>query len=166
MGLFFFYEILNYWVIEVDINSNYTNGLGRCSRMNVASTSNVGAMPIVSPITGPSSVGGQDESSRQPANATVDKLSTEKELTVAEQSGVKLSVGEAQLIRAIDRAIKALEGPETRFEMKVHEGTNAVTVKVFNKETGDLIREVPPEKTLDLVLKMKEIAGLLVDEKV
>lgn len=143
--------------------------------MNVASTSHVSAKPAVSSVSStspnaPSTVEGHEESSRhsrsQSNNSSVDKLSTEKDLKVAEQSGVKLSVGEEQLIRAIDRAIKALEGPETRFEMKVHEGTNSVTVKVFNKETGDLIREVPPEKTLDLVVKMKEIAGLLIDEKV
>ncbi len=138
--------------------------------MNVASTSQVSAKSVVSPVsstpTTSSTVGGQEESRSQSTNTSVNKLSTEKELKVAEQSGVKLTVGDAQLIRAIDRAIKALEGPETRFEMKVHEGTNSVTVKVFNKETGDLIREVPPEKTLDLVVKMKEIAGLLIDEKV
>ncbi|MFD0673631.1 flagellar protein FlaG [Cohnella sp. GCM10027633] len=89
-----------------------------------------------------------------------------KQMHNAELQGVKLSVGEEQLIKAIDRAIKALEGPSTTFEMKVHEQTRAVTVKVFNKETGELIREIPPEKTLDLVAKMMEFAGILVDEKV
>jgi flagellar protein FlaG len=39
-------------------------------------------------------------------------------------------------------------------------------VKVLNKDTGELIREVPPEKTLDLVASMMEIAGILVDEKI
>ena len=89
-----------------------------------------------------------------------------KQLHTAELQGVKMSIGDEQLIKAIDRAIKALEGPSTTFEMKVHEQTKAVTVKVFNKETGELIREIPPEKTLDLVAKMMEFAGILVDEKV
>lgn len=83
-----------------------------------------------------------------------------------EVQGVRVSVGEGQLVKAIDRAIKALEGPTTSFEMKVHEGTHAIMVKVFNKETGELIREIPPEKTLDLVVKMMEFAGILIDEKV
>ena len=39
-------------------------------------------------------------------------------------------------------------------------------VKVLNKENGELIREIPPEKTLDLVANMMEIAGILIDEKV
>ncbi|MFM9330668.1 flagellar protein FlaG [Paenibacillus mesotrionivorans] len=83
-----------------------------------------------------------------------------------EVQGVRVSVGEGQLVKAIDRAIKALEGPTTSFEMRVHEGTHAIMVKVFNKETGELIREIPPEKTLDLVVKMMEFAGILIDEKV
>lgn len=100
------------------------------------------------------------------ANSDADFVRNGKQLHNAELQGVKLSVGEEQLIKAIDRAIKALEGPSTTFEMKVHEQTRAVTVKVFNKETGELIREIPPEKTLDLVAKMMEFAGILVDEKV
>lgn len=83
-----------------------------------------------------------------------------------ELQGVHISVGEGQLIKAIDRAIKALEGPATMFEMKVHKETNAIIVKVLNKETGETIREIPPEKTLDLVVKMMEFAGILIDEKV
>jgi len=107
-----------------------------------------------------------DTNSSRAANPSVQQVRNEKQLYEAELKGVKLSVGEEQLVKVIDRAIKALAGPETRFEMKVHDATNVVTIKVFNKETGELLREIPPEKTLDLVAKMKEIAGILVDEKV
>ena len=100
------------------------------------------------------------------SNPDAELVRNGKQLHTAELKGVKMSVGDEQLIKAIDRAIKALEGPSTTFEMKVHEQTKAVTVKVFNKETGELIREIPPEKTLDLVAKMMEFAGILVDEKV
>jgi flagellar protein FlaG len=101
---------------------------------------------------------------QQPASQV--SLRTGKQLELAERQGVKVSIGEEQLIRAVDRAIKSLEGPTTSFEVKVHEQTKAVMVKVFNKETGELIREIPPEKTLDLVVKMMEFAGILIDEKV
>ncbi|KAF6656837.1 flagellar protein FlaG [Paenibacillus polymyxa] len=87
-------------------------------------------------------------------------------LTKLEQQGVAIPLGEEQLIRAIDRAVKALQGPTTTLEMSVHEKTHQILVKVLNKDTGELIREIPPEKTLDLVAKMMEIAGILIDEKV
>lgn len=75
-------------------------------------------------------------------------------------------MGEEQVVKALDRALKALQGPTTTFEVSVHKETKAIMVKVLNKETGELIREIPPEKTLDLVANMIEIAGIMIDEKI
>lgn len=47
----------------------------------------------------------------------------------------------------------------------IHEGTNRVTIKIVDKSTKEVIREVPPEKTLDMIAKIWEIAGIMVDEK-
>jgi len=133
--------------------------------MNVQASGHVQSTGY-SPIASNSTAEPVRQNAEQTSQPVVQQVRNGRELQLAELKGVKLSVGEEQLIRAIDRAIKSLEGPETRFEMKVHEATNVVTIKVFNKETGELIREIPPEKSLDLVVKMKEIAGILVDEKV
>lgn len=100
------------------------------------------------------------------STALTDLQPTLPRLRSQEENGAGLSIGEEQLYRAIERAVKAMQGPETSIQMHVHEKTHAVVIKVFNKETGDLIREVPPEKTLDLVAKMMEFAGILIDEKV
>ncbi|KAF6587341.1 MULTISPECIES: flagellar protein FlaG [Paenibacillus] len=88
------------------------------------------------------------------------------DLNNLERQGINVPFGDEQLIKAIDRAVKALQGPTTTLEMSVHEKTHQILVKVLNKDTGELIREIPPEKTLDLVAKMMEIAGILIDEKV
>lgn len=89
-----------------------------------------------------------------------------KDMSLREKQGVNVSVAEGQLIRAIERAVKSLQGPQTTLEISIHEKTHDIMVKVLNKDTGELIREVPPEKTLDLVASMMEIAGILVDEKI
>lgn len=47
----------------------------------------------------------------------------------------------------------------------IHEGTNRVTIKLVDKETKKLIKELPPEETLDMIAKVWEMAGILVDEK-
>ncbi len=47
----------------------------------------------------------------------------------------------------------------------IHEGTNRVTIKIVDKKTKETIKELPPEKTLDMIAKVWEMAGLLVDEK-
>lgn len=47
----------------------------------------------------------------------------------------------------------------------IHEATNRVTIKIVDKDTKEVIKELPPEKTLDMIAKVWEIAGILVDEK-
>ena len=53
----------------------------------------------------------------------------------------------------------------TSCEFGIHDATNRVTIKIVDKDTQEVIREVPPEKTLDMIAKVWELAGLLVDEK-
>lgn len=77
-----------------------------------------------------------------------------------------ISIGEQHLIEAIENANKALKGADKRFEFSIHEGTKEIMVKVINDETDEIIREIPPEKILDMVAKMWEMAGLLVDRKI
>ena len=53
----------------------------------------------------------------------------------------------------------------TLAEFGYHEETNRVTIKIVDKDTKEVVKEFPPEKTLDLIAKAWEIAGILVDEK-
>lgn len=76
-----------------------------------------------------------------------------------------LPVSERYLINSIEKANKAVMGADTRFEFSIHEKTKQIIVKVFNADTGDLIREIPSEKILDIVAGIWEAAGLFVDEK-
>lgn len=65
----------------------------------------------------------------------------------------------------LEKVIRAMQGPEKTFEFSVHEETHTVMVKVFNKETGDLIREIPQEKLLDVAASLMELTGLIIDKK-
>lgn len=47
----------------------------------------------------------------------------------------------------------------------IHEATNRVTIKIVDKNTHKVLKEFPPEETLDMIAKAWELAGLLVDEK-
>lgn len=46
-----------------------------------------------------------------------------------------------------------------------HEGTNRVTIKILDKDTKEVKKEYPAEETLDMIQKVWEMAGLMVDEK-
>lgn len=53
----------------------------------------------------------------------------------------------------------------TRCDYSYHKETNRVSIKVFDADTDEVIREIPPEKSLDMLQKMWEMAGILVDER-
>lgn len=68
-----------------------------------------------------------------------------------------------QLHKAVEDLNKKMGNAEAVFGF--HEATNRVTIKIVDKDSKEVIREVPAEKTLDMIAKVWEIAGLLVDEK-
>ena len=47
----------------------------------------------------------------------------------------------------------------------VHEKTNRIMIKILDKDTKEVIKEFPPEKTLDMIASIWEMAGILVDQK-
>lgn len=69
----------------------------------------------------------------------------------------------AQLKKAVEDINKKANNSEAIFG--IHDGTNRVTIKIVDKSTKEVIKELPPEKTLDMIAKVWEMAGLMVDEK-
>ena len=53
----------------------------------------------------------------------------------------------------------------TVVEFGVYEPMNRITIKIKDKETGEVLKEIPSEKMLKMFTKACELAGLLVDEK-
>lgn len=72
----------------------------------------------------------------------------------AEQSKIK---------KAVEEINKKAKNSEAVFG--IHEGTNRVTIKIVDKQTKEIIKEFPPDKTLDMISRVWEMAGLMVDEK-
>lgn len=68
-----------------------------------------------------------------------------------------------KLKRAVEEINKKAADSEAVFG--VHDSTNRVTIKIVDKKTKEVLKEYPPEKTLDMIAKVWELAGLLVDEK-
>lgn len=81
-----------------------------------------------------------------------------------EESGPEADRAVNQRIKqAVEKINENTNGTEVIFG--IHDATNRVTLKVIDKETRDVIKEIPAEKTLDLIAKAWEMAGLIVDDK-
>ena len=70
-----------------------------------------------------------------------------------------------QLKKAIAEMNKKINNSNEEAVFGIHEKTNRVTIKILDKDTKEVIKEFPPEKTLDMIAKIWEMAGILVDEK-
>lgn len=68
-----------------------------------------------------------------------------------------------QIKKAVEKLNKSMNNSEAIFG--IHEATNRVTIKIVDKSTKEVIKELPPEKTLDMIAKAWELAGILVDER-
>ena len=75
----------------------------------------------------------------------------------------KPSVSAEKIKKAVEEMNKKMANSEAQFG--IHEATNRVTIKIIDKQTKEVIKELPPEKTLDMIAKVWEMAGILVDEK-
>ena len=69
-----------------------------------------------------------------------------------------------QLVSAVEKLNKNMMS-HSEAVFGIHEATNRVTIKIIDKDTKKVIKELPPEKTLDMIAKVWELAGILVDEK-
>lgn len=94
---------------------------------------------------------------------TVQNFFTEKDQEDKDPSEEKDAKQGTQLKKAVNDLNKQMKNSEAIFG--IHDKTNRVTIKIIDKTTKEVIKEYPPEETLDMIAKVWEIAGILVDEK-
>ena len=85
---------------------------------------------------------------------------------ISEVEKSALSVSDKTVIEEIQKANKALERfAQTALEYSVHEKTRTIMIKIIDKETKEVIREIPPEKIQDMAAKLMELSGIIIDER-
>lgn len=95
------------------------------------------------------------------ATVSVQKV-TGKDGQGSEQ-GAEQQNNQEQLKRAVEQLNKKM--PQSSAVFGIHDKTNRVMIKIVDKDTKEVIKEYPPEQTLDMIAKVWELAGILVDEK-
>jgi len=91
--------------------------------------------------------------------------SSYKTQSVDEYTAEQKEINEKYIKEEIARANNFLKRHNIRCVFDYHEETNRITIKVMDGETKEVLREIPPEKTLDAIQKIWELAGLLIDER-
>jgi flagellar protein FlaG len=72
---------------------------------------------------------------------------------------------QAQLAEAMRNINKALESMSSGLEFTVDADTKATVVKVIDKQTKEVIRQIPNEETLEISKALDKLQGLLIKQK-
>jgi flagellar protein FlaG len=70
-----------------------------------------------------------------------------------------------EFIQTIEEANKRYGAYDKLLQFSVHKETRQIMIKIVNTRTEEVIAEIPPEKILDMIAQLWEMAGLLVDRK-
>ncbi len=115
-------------------------------------------VPSVAPVDGSESAPREEFRVEEGTKNTPQDKEKDKEKEKASGQASKEALRDA-----VDKINKSVSNTSAIFG--IHEKTNRITIKIVDKETHDVVKEIPAEETLDLVAKAWEMAGILVDEK-
>lgn len=94
-----------------------------------------------------------------------EKSSSEGSGSQQQQAAMNTQATPDQLKKMIAEMNKKINNSNEEAVFGVHEETNRIMIKILDKDTKEVIKEFPPEKTLDMIAKLWEMAGILVDER-
>lgn len=70
----------------------------------------------------------------------------------------------------VNTAVDSLHGLismlQTRISFSISEETDQIIIKVINRETDEVIRQIPPEELVSLQAKMEELTGIIFNKVV
>ncbi|MDO9536597.1 MAG: flagellar protein FlaG [Bacillota bacterium] len=66
---------------------------------------------------------------------------------------------------AVEKVNITAQAFNTGLRFSIHEESERVMVEVYNRADNEVIREIPPEKLLNLVAQIQTVLGLFVDQR-
>ena len=118
----------------------------------------------VQPVSGSTEANPRvEKTAPDPTTVVVAKSEGKKDGTSNEAQYQNQQPSNEQIKQAVEKLNRSMTNSEAVFG--IHEATQRVTIKIVDKESKEVIKELPPEKTLDMIAKVWEMAGILVDER-
>jgi flagellar protein FlaG len=67
--------------------------------------------------------------------------------------------------QAAARVKEVLRGTTSRLEINIDPDLHKAVIKIFNEESGEVIRQIPSQELIDLAKHLDEPKGILVRER-
>lgn len=97
-------------------------------------------------------------------NKKIGTKKVDKNINIDNNSDIK-RYSEKDVKDAADILNKLLEKNKSHIEIEKHDVFNDIIIKIIDDKTGDIIREIPPKKILDMVAQMCKMVGVILDKK-
>jgi flagellar protein FlaG len=75
------------------------------------------------------------------------------------------NVSEKDVQKAVNKLNTLFEDKQTHAEYEVYGKFKDITIRIVDDNTKQVIQEIPPKKIIDMIDKLCELAGVLVDER-
>ena len=79
--------------------------------------------------------------------------------------GSQAKVNPDVLVKAVDRLNKTSDLYNQGFRFKIDDGTKKLVVQIVNQDSGEVIKQIPPQEALDMEAQISKMVGLIVDKK-
>ena len=101
-----------------------------------------------------------------PGMQRVQRVEQEKSPEKAwKEEGPKEELSKIEVESAVESINNAIEYINRALRFSIHEDTQRMMVRVVDIATDEVIKELPPEDVLDTVARIREMIGLLIDER-
>ncbi len=99
-----------------------------------------------------------DQESKQAKRSDGINTVSEPEVAVVQSS--------ADVETVVEELNKVMQSQQKDVHFSIDEESQSTVIKFFKTETGELIKQFPPEEILSMMAKIREQVGLLHDSKV
>lgn len=107
---------------------------------------------------------------QKPVTGDVQRISAKPPAAFAtkspEDTTVKDPLTKEQVQASVARLQETLKQVDPRIEISLEKDTNQVIFRVVDKESGELIRQIPSEKAVELARLFSGNSGLFVEENI
>ncbi|MFL2075817.1 flagellar protein FlaG [Marinilactibacillus psychrotolerans] len=95
----------------------------------------------------------------------VEPIQPVREIRRSDQTSdlLKQPPTEKQINQWVLEAKEVMQRVNTQLTFKKHEGTGRILVELVDIESHEVLREIPPEKMLDIIAGIWEWSGLIID---
>lgn len=102
---------------------------------------------------------------RDTAKAAIDmNLGAGRGGKFSERDGLPQDARETEAV--VERLNRAMDAISLRLKFELHDDSGKYYVRVVDELTDETIREIPSKRALDMLASMRQMVGVIIDERV